>query len=99
MEWANLSPSDVTKMVLQVGVLPIVVLYFAWVITGSLRQEVHETLAIVQRESSNTEDLKRLLQEQTQQNQMLIDIQRQLCLNAADDYLKRAACWNPLRGQ
>jgi hypothetical protein len=79
------------------GLLPAAFLYVLWFLTNGLQADVRQ----------NTSDLRQtnlLLQEHVTassemqrdvQRQLLVisDIQRQACVNSADDYQKRQACW------
>lgn len=96
---SQLGSGSLMSLILKVGVWPVLAGYLVWLMTGVMREEIHQISVEMQTQGIVLEKLQVAVQQETVQNQLLIDLQRQQCINMADDYLKRAACWNPLRGQ
>jgi hypothetical protein len=79
------------------GLLPAIVLYTFWFLTSSLQtdvrqntQDVRQTNLLLQQHMAAMSDLQREVERQLL---TISDIQRQACVNTADDYQKRQACW------
>jgi hypothetical protein len=79
------------------GFIPAVALYLLWVLTSSVQGDVRQNTAdvrqtnlLLQQHITATSDLQHEVERQLM---VISDIQRQQCVNTADDYQKRQACW------
>lgn len=85
--------SSLLAGVAKFGFIPAVALYLLWILTSAVQgdvrqntQDVRQTNLLLQQHMAATVDIQRQLM-------VISDIQRQQCVNTADDYQKRQACW------
>lgn len=89
----NLSFGSIVKFVMNLGVLPIIALYLIWSATERSQKQLDAMTAQLTQQNLSLQELRLAGERQANQNDLMIDLARQLCINAGRTYEDRAACW------
>jgi hypothetical protein len=77
------------KVITKVGVPSVICLYLVWKLGGDYPMRLDRIEAAVQHTSAQISEILPV----ASQMQSLVNLQLQACVNAADDYAKRDACF------
>lgn len=88
-----LSFGAIVRVVMNLGVLPFIALYLIWSATERGQKQLDAMNAQLQQQNLVLQELKAAGDRQTNQGELMIDIQRQLCVNSGKTYEDRASCW------
>lgn len=78
---------------MDLGILPFLALYLIWNATERGQKQLDAINTEMFQHNVAMQELKSAADRQTNQNELMIDLARQLCINAGRTYEDRSACW------
>ena len=93
MTFSEFGIKGIVRLIVELGILPFLALYLIWNATERGQKQLDSISVQLQQHNIAMEELKGTAERQTNQNELLIDISRQLCINSGRTYEDRSACW------